>query len=132
MALTPSIFVPLYKVFIRPHLEYAIQASSLILSRDCQALESAQKLAVTLARGFRYVPYETALQWLQLFPLIRRRIRGDPICKYKIMHDPLDFPCYAGFTAPTRIGFRGHTLKIHQQRCKTRRRQHAFSVRVVP
>ncbi len=29
-ALTPSIFLPLYKAFIRPHLEYAIQASSLI------------------------------------------------------------------------------------------------------
>ncbi len=45
-ALTPSIFLPLYKAFIRPHLEYAIQASSPILTRDCQALESVQKLAV--------------------------------------------------------------------------------------
>ncbi len=33
--LTPSIFLPLYKAFIRPHLEYAIQASSPIPSRDC-------------------------------------------------------------------------------------------------
>ncbi len=41
-ALTPSILLPLYKAFIRPHLEYAIQASSPILSRDCQALESVQ------------------------------------------------------------------------------------------
>ncbi len=31
-ALTPCIFLPLYKAFIRPHLEYAIQASSPILS----------------------------------------------------------------------------------------------------
>ncbi len=45
-ALTPSIFLPLYKAFIRTHLEYAIQASSPILSRDCQALESVQKLVV--------------------------------------------------------------------------------------
>ncbi len=44
--LTPSSFLPLYKALIRPHLEYAIQASSPILSRDCQALESVQKLAV--------------------------------------------------------------------------------------
>ncbi len=35
-ALNSSIF-PLYKAFIRPHLEYAIQASSPILSRNCQA-----------------------------------------------------------------------------------------------
>ncbi len=51
---------------------------------------------------------------------------------YKIMHGLLDFPCDADFAAPTRIGLRGHALKIQQQRCKTRRRQHALSVRVVP
>ncbi len=51
---------------------------------------------------------------------------------YKIMHGLLDFPCDAVFAAPTRIGLRGHTLKIHQQLCKAHRRQHAFSVRVVP
>ncbi len=33
---------------------------------------------------------------------------------------------------PPVLGFdRGNTLKIHHQRCLTRRRQHAFSVRVV-
>ncbi len=47
------------------------------------------------------------------------------ICMYTIMHGLLDFPCDAAFAARTRIGLRGHTLKIHQQRCKTRRRQHA-------
>ncbi len=36
------------------------------------------------------------------------------------------------FVAPTRVGLRGHTFKIHQQWCKFRHRQHAFSVRVVP
>ncbi len=83
--LTPSIFLPLYKAFIRPHLEYAIQASSPILSRDCQAIESVQKLAVKFVKGLRHVPHETAL-------LVRRRIRGDLICMYKIMHGLLDIP----------------------------------------
>ncbi len=104
-ALTPSIFSPLYKAFIRPHLEYAIQASSPILSRDCQVLESVQKLAVKFVKGFRHVPYETALQRLQLFSLIRRRIRGDLICMYKIMHGLLDFPCDVVFAAPPALGF---------------------------
>ncbi len=45
-ALTPSIFRPLYIAFVRPHLEYAIQASSPILFWDSQAQESVQKLAV--------------------------------------------------------------------------------------
>ncbi len=119
-ALTPSIFLPLYKAFIRPHLEYAIEASSPILSRGCQALESVQKLAMKFVKGLRHVPYEIALQQLQLFSLIRRRIRDDLICMCKIMHGLLGFPCDAVFAAPTCIGLRGHTLKIHQQRCKTR------------
>ncbi len=128
-ALTPSIFLPFYKAFIRPHFEYAIQASSPILSWDCQALENVQKLAVKFVR---HVPYDIALQRLQLFSLVRRRIRGALICMYKIMHGLLDFPFDAVFAVPTRMRLRGHTLKIHQQRCKTRRRQHAFRVRVVP
>ncbi len=62
--LTPSIFLPLYEKFTRSHLKYAVQASSPILSRDCQALESVQKLVL---KGLRHVPYETALQRLRLF-----------------------------------------------------------------
>ncbi len=49
----------------------------------------------------------------------------------KIMHGLLDFPCDAVFAAPTRTGLLGHAFKVHQQRCKILRRQHAFSVRVV-
>ncbi len=66
-----------------------------ILSRDCQALESVKKFAVKFVKGLRHVPYETAVQRLQLLSLISTRIRGDPICMYKIMHGLLDFPCDA-------------------------------------
>ncbi len=59
--LTPSIFLLLKKAFIRPHLEYAEQASSPILSRDCQALENVQKLAVKFVKGLRHVPYEAVM-----------------------------------------------------------------------
>ncbi len=83
---------PLYKAFILPHLEYAIQASSPILSRDCQALEGVQKVAVKFVKGLRHVPYETALQRLRLFSLVRRRISGNLICMYKIIYGLLNFP----------------------------------------
>ncbi len=66
-ALTPSIFLPLYKAFICPHLEYVIHASSPVLSRDCRGLESVQKLAMEFVKGLRHAPYETAIQRLQLF-----------------------------------------------------------------
>ncbi len=129
--LAPSIFILLYKAFIRPHLKYATQASSHILSRDGQVLERVQNLSLKFIKRLRHAPYETTLHWLRLFSLVRRRIRGDLICMYKLMHGLLDFPCAAVFAAPTRIRLRYHAFKIHQQRCKTRHRQHAFSVRVV-
>ncbi len=47
------------------------------------------------------------------------------------MYGLLAFPCDTDFATPTRTGLRGHTFNIHQRRCKIRRRQHAFSVRVV-
>ncbi len=103
--LNPSIFLPLYKAFIRPYLEYAIKTSSPILTRDWQAIESVQKLALKFLKGLRRVPYETALQRLRLFPLVRRRTLGDLICIYTIMHTLLDFSCDAVFAAPPAMGF---------------------------
>ncbi len=120
--LTPSIFLTLYKVFICPHPENTVQASSPILSRYFQALESVQKRALKFVKGLRHIPNETALQWRRLISVVRRRIRVDLICMYKMMHDLVDSPCDAVFVAPTRIGLRGHAFKIHQQRFKTRRR----------
>ncbi len=79
-----------------------------ILSRDCKALESVQKLAVKFVKGQRPIPYETALQ--RLFTLVRCRIRGELICMYKRMHGLLDYPCDAVFDAPTSTGLRGHTF----------------------
>ncbi len=63
-ALTPSTFLHFYKIFIRPNLEYAIQASHPILSRDAEALEKVQKLALKFVKGLRHVQHEALLQQL--------------------------------------------------------------------
>ncbi len=86
-------------------LNDAIQASSPIPSRGCQPLESVQKLAVKFVKGLRHGPYETALQRLQLFSLVRRRIRGNLICMYKIMHGLLDFNVTQSLLPPPTLGF---------------------------
>ncbi len=69
-----------------------------ILSLDSQVLGRSQKPAVKFVKGFRHVPYEIALQ--RFFFLVRRRISGDLICMYKIVHDLLDLPYDTVFTAP--------------------------------
>ncbi len=85
-------YLPLYKTFIRPHLEYAIQATHPVLCRDAEALEMVQKLALKLVKGLRHVPYEAALIQLRLFSLTHRRIRGDLIAMFKITHGLLELP----------------------------------------
>ncbi len=111
-ALTPSIFLPQYKTFIRPHLEYAIQAAHPILSRDTEALEKVQKLALKFVKELRHVPCEAALKQLRLFSLIHRRIRGDLITMFKITHGLLEFPMESTFAHPTHEVLRGHAYKF--------------------
>ncbi len=122
-ALTPRIFLPF---FIRPHLEYAIQATHPILSRDAETLEKVQKLALMFVKGLRHVPYEAALKQLRLFSLTHQRIRGDLISMFKITHDPLEFPMESTLAHPTPKGLRGHASKFHQQGCCSHRRLFAF------
>ncbi len=71
-ALTPNIFLPLYKTFIHPHLEYSFQATLPILCRDVEALETVQKLAQQFVKWLRHVLYEAALKQLRLFCLTHR------------------------------------------------------------
>ncbi len=51
---------------------------------------------------------------------------------FKITHSLLKFPTATTFAYPTRQGIRDHAFKLHQQRCCTRRRQFAFTIRAVP
>ncbi len=114
------------------HLEYAIQATHPILVRDADALEKVQKLALKFVKELRHVPYEAVLMQLRLFPLTHRRIRGHLLVMFKITHSLLEFPIASTFVYPTHQGLRGHAFKFHKQRCCTRRRKFAFTIRAVP
>ncbi len=50
----------------------------------------------------------------------------------KIAHGLLEFLMASTFAHPTCKGLRSHAYKFHQQRCCTRRRQLAFTIRTVP
>ncbi len=100
-----------------------------ILSRDAKALEKVHRLALKFVKGLRHVPYEAAFKQLRLFSLTHRRIRGDLIAMLKVSHG---LPMASTFAHPTHKGLWGHAYKFHQQRCCTRRRQFAFTIRAVP
>ena len=79
-----DILVQLYKVFVRPHLEYAIQAWSPYLVKDIEILEKVQKRMVRQIRNITGT-YEEKLTKIGLTTLQERRLRGDCIETFKML-----------------------------------------------
>ena len=82
-------FLLIYKTYIRPHLEYCVQAWSPHLVKDVQCLERVQRSATKktkkLVPALRKCNYEERLKRLGLTSMQKRRERGDMIEVFKIM-----------------------------------------------
>jgi len=92
------LIIGLYKTYIRPHLEYAIQAWSPYLQKDIECLESVQRAATRFVSGFKKL-YEERLRKVGLTTLEVMRQRGDLIECYKILTgkeniDHTNFPSF--------------------------------------
>ena len=81
-----DVVVRLYKQMVRPHLEYAVQSWNLSLVRDKFLFEQVQRRATKLISSISELPYEQRLVRLGLTTLELRRIRGDLIQVFKIVH----------------------------------------------
>ena len=126
-----DVVVRLYKQMVRPHLEYAIQAWNPFLARDKFLLEQVQRRATRLISSISDLPYEQRLVQLGLTTLELRRLRGDLIQVFKIVHgfDKLVFDDF--FTLSHNTHTRGHGLKLHIHRSRLDVRKYFFSRRVV-
>ena len=122
-------FPRIFRMFIRPFLEINIQAVSPFLTRDTTSLEGVQRRATKRVRGLSTLSYPERLEQLNLFPLEYRRLRGDLILLFKIMHNsshPLK-----GLVHPSHTGqLRGHDMKLTCQGSRINSRKYAFAVRV--
>ena len=78
------LIIPLYISLVRPHLEYCIQAWRPHMSKDIDKLERVQRRATRLISEIS--SYEERFQQCRLTTLETRRIRGDQIEVFKIMH----------------------------------------------
>ena len=72
-----QIFTGLYKQYVRPHLEYAVQAWSPWLEKDKEVLEAVQRRAARTVTGLRARDYEERLQELGWTTLTERRQTAD-------------------------------------------------------
>ena len=78
-------FIRLYTVYVRPHLEYAVQSWSPWTVGDKEVLEQVQRRAVKMVSNLRGQTYEERLAELGMVTLETRRLRGDMIQTFRIM-----------------------------------------------
>ncbi len=90
----------LYSTLVRPHLEYAVQASSPYPKKDVDHVERIQRLATRMVKGCRGFNNEERLEKLNLFSLASQILRGDLILAYNLSHGSLDLPLEELFTRP--------------------------------
>ena len=126
----PKVLVPLYKAFVRPHLEYCVQAWRPALQKDIKKLEGVQRAFTRVFPNLRQLAYDSRLHQLDLFSLERRRLRGDLIEAFKMMTGLSDAGGHM-FTHNESSALRGHELKLVKNRARLDIRQNSFAFRIV-
>ena len=128
------VFVQLYKTYVRPHLEFAVQAWSPWTAADREVLEKVQRRAVGMISGLRATGYEDRLLELDMTTLEERRHQSDMAMVFKILTgkediDPALLFSMAGTAGrPTRSA--ADPLNVRIQHGRLECRKHFFSVRV--
>jgi hypothetical protein len=122
-----------YRTYVRPHLEYCVQAWSPYYRKDIISLENVQRRATKMVSGFRNLSYEQRLQRLKIMTLEERRVHGDLIETYKIVTKKENIDPNQFFHHPTSAPhtLRGHAYKLTKARALSLSRRRFFSQRVV-
>ena len=131
-------FLKLYKVYVRPHLEYAVASWCPWLQADKVMLEKVQRRALNMVSNFKAKNYEDKLREAGMITLEQRRERGDLIHMYRIMTGKDDVHHSTWFQlladreggANTRAAC-GHLNVLPPGICNSDVRRHFFSQRVV-
>ena len=128
-----DMFLALYKALIRPRLEYSPEVWNPHQVKDISALEKVQRRATKLVPEYRDLSYEERLEKLKLFPLTKRRLRGDMITTYKIINGLLDVdkvvrvsPNISG-----KMSTRSHNQQLISDVPRTNMRRHFFTNRII-
>ena len=75
----------LYTTYVRPHLEYAVQAWCPWTLGDKESLENVQRRAVAMVTNLRGETYGERLAEMGMTTLENRRRRGDLIQMFRVM-----------------------------------------------
>ena len=128
---SPEIIIPLYKTFVRPHLEYNSIIWSPYTIKNDKIIEKVQKRMCNLIYGISSTTYDEKLKKANLLSLRARRIKHQLINAFKIKNKMTDLefedffqPCHSKRT-------RGNVFKLIVPKSKTKIRQHFFTCSIV-
>ena len=122
----------LYQSLVRPHLEYAVQVWSPSYQTEIDKLERIQRRATKITSATRHLPYDERLELFSLTDLETRRLRGDLIQTYKIIHgiDGLSFGDFFEYSEIDR-NLRGHQFKLYKPNIGSNIKKFSFGYRVI-
>ena len=129
--LDKPMFLNLYLVLVRPHLEYCVQVWSPYKQKYIKLIERVQRRATKLVPELRELEYPERLRRLGLTTLEERRVRGDMIQTYKFISgkEDIDQAVFFKMAAP-RPG--ANNKKIFRQRTRLNVRKNFYSQRSGP
>ena len=107
-----EIMVLLFKSLVRSILEYGNVIWFPTLKKDINLIEDVQRRFTKRIEGFCSLPYEERLCQLRLPSLEFRRIRGDMIETYKILHGFYDTVTTKALFKLNDSNTRGHSYKL--------------------
>lgn len=135
-----EIMLNLYKIYVRPILEFATNIFNPYLIKDINKLEKIQKVFLEIMfKRFNpnifkqnpfapLPPYNELLFIFHLESLELRRLKSDLSLFHKHLHGNVKINCYNSYTFQESIT-RGEKYKIIPNNCKTMIRHNAFFVR---
>ena len=130
-----TVFLRLYKSYVRPHLEFSVPTWNPWLSKDVKKLEKVQEKFVKNVRGLREISYTAKCKELGLLTLENRRLYLDMVETFKLIHNHTKIDRAEMFELYGDID-RRHTraadfpLNIVSKRSNLEIRRHFFSNRV--
>ena len=117
---------------VRSHLDYAMAVWHPYKIKHKIALENIQRRATKELPGMRDLSYTERLKLRKLPTLAYRRLRGDMIEVYQILHNIYDHESVPNLLKnkeiSQRTGNRGHSLKLFTKRAKLNLRKNVFPI----
>ena len=128
----PEIIIPLYKSFVRPHLEHNSVIWSPYTKKNENTVEKIQKRMCNLIYGTRNsLSYQDKLKLSNLLSLRARRIRNSLIMLFKMKNKMIDLDFENFFDENRYRKTRGNIFKLVIPKSNTKFRKNFFTSSIV-